>query len=187
MHTPLHHYGSMVRFKNRYLLVELTAIDSITHELLPFSSARDGGTLQGSLIANHLRQSLQQNFGQVAMGQVGPTLSIKYANGQTGLMVVRAPREQVALVWAAITLMSGLPADGAGRQPSTSGPGGHPMRYSWRVMHVAGTIKSAQKSAIRHTIKYLDGQIKANGAGEVRRRLVDMKNKVKDAIMALDA
>lgn len=118
----------MVRFKNRYLLC---AVDA------------EGGpqalrALSGLNILHAVRASLQDNFGDVGTGTLGASLAVKYWSSVLGLALVRASRDHFRLVWASlsmITRIEGLP---------------EPLTLRFRVIHVGGTIRSCQKSAVEY-------------------------------------
>ncbi|KAA1467207.1 hypothetical protein DENSPDRAFT_832205 [Dentipellis sp. KUC8613] len=117
----------MVRFKNRWLLVEF----------LPPSSAgtnRPPAELTGKQIYAALRQSVIAHFGDVGWGAVGASLNVKYFSPTTGLCIIRVARDPYRTAWGALTLLTSI--DGWTCVPN--------------VIHVSGTIKHAQLAAIEH-------------------------------------
>lgn len=126
----------MVRFKNRYLLVEILAIDG--HGVL--SAPREG---TAAAAATLIRASLASNFGQVGTALTAQALSVKYYNPMTGMGIVRVAREHQCMVWAAMTFTCAAPG------LSIS------IKAIWNVVHVAGTIRSAQKAAMKRTMAFL--------------------------------
>lgn len=148
----------MVRFKNRYLLVEIVPVDPSRG--LGEYEAREGAGLSAASVASHLRQSIADNFGQVGAAVTAQSLSVKYCNATTGTVVVRAAREQLPLVWASLTLLTGAPP-GEGRAAAAP-----TARWLWRVTHVAGTIRSAQRAAMRHAVTLLQQRMASAGGAE---------------------
>ncbi|KAF9048795.1 hypothetical protein BJ165DRAFT_1414495 [Panaeolus papilionaceus] len=132
----------MVRFKNRWILVEFIPItknpasgnnDLGTAELGKPSN-RGSTTLDGKKIWNALRQSVVSNFGDTGWGRVGLSLTVKYFAPMTNLCIIRVARDQHNVAWGALTLLSSI--DG--------------ISYIPNVIHVSGTIKHAQLAAIAH-------------------------------------
>ncbi|KAM0752343.1 ribonucleases P/MRP protein subunit POP5 [Meredithblackwellia eburnea MCA 4105] len=167
----------MVRFKNRYLLVSLIFPSS-----LPNSLARDNdddqepsappSVSEGGLI-HLLRESLSVNFGDVGAGEVGGQFSIKYLSPATHLVIIRVSREHLRTLWASLTLLRRV--------------AGHEVVA--RVLHVSGTIRKIQHSAIAHdraAVLAKARSSKKRGAKEVGS--VDETLKAnEEAIMALEA
>lgn len=79
----------MVRFKNRYLLVEL----SLERNKRPSSSAH---------LANIIRESIEYYFGDFGMANTAQSLSIKYYNHVTGIAIVRTGRDHLKMTKHAI-------------------------------------------------------------------------------------
>lgn len=163
----------MVRFKNRYLLVELvpmldTASNKPTNP--PHKKARladlvadpppetketedktdvilnPSTVLQGISsvnVAAYIRQSIETNFGLYATALQVQSFSVKYCNARTGTILVRSSRDRFQEVWASITFLTGLPPD----MPNAD----KHVKCTWRVIHTSGTIRSAQKFAIKRS------------------------------------
>ncbi|KAF5342548.1 hypothetical protein D9611_001224 [Ephemerocybe angulata] len=130
----------MVRFKNRWLLVELIPLPQ-THTTSPVTSSisrprtpANNNNLDGKTIWAALRQSVLTHFGDVGWGAVAPSLTIKYFSPTTSVAIIRVSREHHKIAWAALTLLSSI--DG--------------VRYIPHVVHLSGTIKHAQLAAIEH-------------------------------------
>ncbi|KAJ6464002.1 hypothetical protein C8R45DRAFT_506050 [Mycena sanguinolenta] len=113
----------MVRFKNRWLLVEL----------IPASNASQT-PLDGQKIWSALRQSILANFGDVGWGSVGLSLTVKYYSPTTNICIIRVARDHHKIAWGALTLLTTI--EGA--------------RYIPNVIHLSGTIKHAQLAAVAH-------------------------------------
>lgn len=122
----------MVRFKNRWLLVEF--VDTSTADVSAGKEPLSTRSLDGRLIYNALRDSVVTNFGDTGWGAVGMSLTVKYFSPTTNLCIIRVARDQHRIAWGAVTLLTSV----------------HDVRIIPRVIHVSGTIKHAQLSAIAH-------------------------------------
>ncbi|KAF9483181.1 hypothetical protein BDN70DRAFT_911334 [Pholiota conissans] len=121
----------MVRFKNRWILVEFIPVSQGTAQLGKVGS---GNKLDGKVIWAALKQSVLSNFGDTGWGAVGLSLTVKYFSPTTNICIIRVARDQHNIAWAALTLLTAI-------------EGG---RYIPNVIHVSGTIKHAQLAAIAH-------------------------------------
>ncbi|GLB44779.1 putative component of ribonuclease P, a protein complex that generates mature tRNA molecules by cleaving their 5'-ends [Lyophyllum shimeji] len=119
----------MVRFKNRWLLVELIPVGT-----QPQSTAAPTHHLEGKHIWAAVRQSVLANFGDVGWGAVGLSLNVKYYSPTTNICIIRVARDHHRIAWGAVTLLSAIEG----------------VRYIPNVVHVSGTIKHAQLAAIAH-------------------------------------
>jgi len=125
----------MVRFKNRWLLVEF--IPAASSPL----SAPDN-TLSSKDIFNALKQSVLLNFGDVGWGEVGASLAVKYFSPMTNLCIVRVARgTATSTAWAALVLL-----DRVGGGSGAGGAEGH--KIIPHVIRVSGTLKHTQMAAI---------------------------------------
>ncbi|KAG2114821.1 hypothetical protein DEU56DRAFT_187026 [Suillus clintonianus] len=122
----------MVRFKNRWLLVEF--VETSTADTSADKEPLSTRSLDGRLIYNALRDSVVTNFGDTGWGTVGMSLTVKYFSPTTNLCIIRVARDHHRIAWGAVTLLTGI----------------HDIRIIPRVIHVSGTIKHAQLSAIAH-------------------------------------
>ncbi|TFK96719.1 hypothetical protein BDV98DRAFT_651646 [Pterulicium gracile] len=114
----------MVRFKNRWILVEL----------LPTTEGKQTPPINGKQIWNALKQSLITNFGDTGWGAVGLSLTVKYYSPTTNMAIIRVGREHHRTAWAALTLLSSIEG----------------FTFVPNVIHVSGTIKHAQMAAVEH-------------------------------------
>ncbi|KAF8556494.1 hypothetical protein OG21DRAFT_1475971 [Imleria badia] len=110
----------MVRFKNRWLLVEFISISNDTSAPPSFDAKH---------VYAALRQSILSNFGDTGWGA-----TVKYFSPTTHLCIIRVARDQHTLAWGAVTLLTSI--NGA--------------RVIPHVVHVSGTIKHVQLAAIKH-------------------------------------
>lgn len=135
----------MVRFKNRYLLIEALPVDD--HHRLTDYAPSTCPSLTSNNLATHLRTTLTTNFGLLPAALTSHSLSVKYCNAATGTAIVRAPRDLLGWVAASVCLM-GAPEGGRGK-------------WIWRVVRVAGTIRGAQKAAMHHATARLETAFRA--------------------------
>ncbi|KAL5526719.1 POP5 [Sanghuangporus sanghuang] len=119
----------MVRFKNRWLLVEFIPF---TSEGVATYAPSDG--LTGKYIWNALRDSVLVNFGDTGWGAVGSSLTVKYFSPTTNLCIIRVARDHHRIAWGAVTCIRKM----------------QDRVYLPNVIHVSGTIKHAQLAAIQH-------------------------------------
>ncbi|KAJ8588140.1 hypothetical protein M405DRAFT_820214 [Rhizopogon salebrosus TDB-379] len=119
----------MVRFKNRWLLVEFIDISPVD------TSSKAGiRPLDGKQVYNALRDSVTTNFGDAGWGAVGMSLTVKYFSPTTNLCIIRVARDHHRIAWGAVTLLTSI----------------DDVRVIPHVVHVSGTAKHAQLSAIAH-------------------------------------
>ncbi|KAI0701210.1 hypothetical protein BC835DRAFT_269174 [Cytidiella melzeri] len=123
----------MVRFKNRWLLVEFLPCPTASSSVLDTSS-RDGPEITSKHIWSALKQSVIANFGDTGWGAMSSSLTIKYYSPTTNVCIIRVARDQHCIAWAGVTLMTSV----EGR------------RFIPNVVHLSGTIKQAQMAAITH-------------------------------------
>jgi ribonuclease P/MRP protein subunit POP5 len=141
-----------MRFKNRYLLIQL---------VFPSSSSLSLPALTSYQLYSILRTSLITNFGEFGYGQVTASFQVKHCNARTGLAIIRAPRDDWEVVRSAIVL-------------GVREVGGE--ECVMRVLAVSGTIRGVQKAAVRWTREVLMGVWKRRveerraGSEEVRER-----------------
>ncbi|KAI0328267.1 hypothetical protein GY45DRAFT_1347271 [Cubamyces sp. BRFM 1775] len=121
----------MVRFKNRWLLVEFLPILAPAPGRAVAPSQEE---LTSKQVWSALKQSVITHFGDTGWGAVGSSLTIKYFSPRTNLCIIRVARDPHKIAWASVTLLNAI--DG--------------RRYIPNVVHVSGTIKQAQLAAIRH-------------------------------------
>ncbi|KDR78607.1 hypothetical protein GALMADRAFT_63809, partial [Galerina marginata CBS 339.88] len=81
-----------------------------------------------------LKQSVLANFGDSGWCAFGLSLTVKYFSPTTNICIIRVGRDQHNIAWGALTLLTSI--DG--------------VRYIPNVVHVSGTVKHTQLSAIAH-------------------------------------
>ncbi|KAL0577103.1 RNA-binding protein pop5 [Marasmius crinis-equi] len=134
----------MVRFKNRWLLIEFLPVNNQTTGKdglevdLSTPSTQKQAHIEGKHIWGAIRQSVLSHFGDVGWGSVGLSLTVKYFSPTTHICIVRVARDHHKIAWGAVTMLKSI--EGVGILPN--------------VIHVSGpdlgTIKHAQLAAIEH-------------------------------------
>ncbi|KAJ3285397.1 hypothetical protein HK104_009517 [Borealophlyctis nickersoniae] len=147
----------MVRFKNRYLLFEITWEDGVTDDSVDVRA-----------LSNTIRKSIEYNFGDYGAAIMGSGFSMKYYNPYTNVGIFRASRDHFRIAWTACTFITAI----RGRSCIIN------------VVHTAGTLKSVQTAAIERGKEILldlhhKGLIKESRASE-------LADKAKKDIMELD-
>ncbi|KAI9454797.1 Rpp14/Pop5 family-domain-containing protein [Russula earlei] len=126
----------MVRFKNRWLLVEFIPIVSSASDRA-IATTQSQEEISGKDVFNALKQSVLLHFGDIGWGEVGASLAVKYFSPATNLCILRVARgPATSTAWAALVLLDRVRAgDGEGRKVVP------------HVIHVSGTLKHAQIAA----------------------------------------
>lgn len=107
----------MVRFKNRYLIVEVGFEEEEQYpNIAPYS------------LTKAIRESLQQLAGTSGVSLTS-TLTTKYYSDHTCKAIIRVPKDNYKLVWSAIFFIDEL----------------QKKRCRMNVVHTSGTIKQSQK------------------------------------------
>ncbi|KIJ27355.1 hypothetical protein M422DRAFT_236159 [Sphaerobolus stellatus SS14] len=119
----------MVRFKNRWLLVEFIPCQDQTS-----GSGKAAEELNSKHVWLALKQSIVDNFGDVGWGSVSTSLNVKYFSPTTNLCIIRVARDHHRVAWGAMTLLTSI----NGRE------------HIPHIIHLAGTIKQAQLAAIKY-------------------------------------
>lgn len=125
-----------MRFKNRYLLIQLIPTVSANAALPALSS---------SSVYRDLRHSLLLNYGEFGYGQCSGSLQVKYCNSRTGLLLVRCSRDDWQLVRQSIAMLRELSGEQSKERVSVVSS----------VVHVSGTIRRSQRVAVAWTRRVL--------------------------------
>ncbi|EJU04286.1 hypothetical protein DACRYDRAFT_93646 [Dacryopinax primogenitus] len=139
----------MVRFKNRWLLVEFIPCGP---------SQTSQRTTTSKQIWSAVRDIVVHNFGEVGWGAVGAGLNVKYYSPVTNLCIMRVARDHYRMAWAALTLLTSL--NGELCIP--------------RVVHCSGTIKQVQIAAIKYD-RELIARMKEKGSAQIPPEFSDEK------------
>lgn len=129
----------MVRLKTRYVLFEILYPE--TRDLRSPKKHADGRKIYRTV-----RQAVQENFGDLGMGQVQASMNLKYYNPETLTGILRVSREHARLAQAALTYVSAVD--------------GQPVIV--RVLRVSGTIRRSEQAAIRRDSSLMHHQITLN-------------------------
>eukprot|EP00045_Choanoeca_perplexa_P014773 m.175914 g.175914 ORF g.175914 m.175914 type:complete len:146 (+) comp16791_c0_seq18:1718-2155(+) len=138
----------MVRFKNRYYLVELQFSAAAARN---FSSKR---------LVEALKLTIKKHHGDFGLGSVMASLSVKYFNTTTLCAVIRCSKDYEAILTTALPLLRAIGKEACRLQ----------------VLRVAGTIKTCQRALKEHSEKRLvcllaDAQTEAE-----RSKLISLVN-----------
>ncbi|KAK9819175.1 hypothetical protein WJX81_006362 [Elliptochloris bilobata] len=113
-----------MRFKNRYLLLELVWKDA----------RADDALLEPTLLAC-FRQSIWTCFGDHGLGLALASLQVKFHSALTGLCIVRCSRDQHRQVWGALSTITEI----------------RHRTVLLRLLHLGGTLASCQRTALAHS------------------------------------
>lgn len=157
----------MVRFKNRYFLLELVPFkfdnenensdgkkeifryhnDTTKNNNKDFSKNETLPSFTSASVSSYIRSAVTLNYGQYANSSLLQSLSVKYSNSSTNMVILRVPRDFHSQIWTALTFMTEWPAE----NPASAAN----IKCTWRAVHCAGTIRSCQKAAISFARKCL--------------------------------
>ena len=119
----------MVKFKSRYILIELK-----------FENERKIQTLDPGRLMVMLKNKVQNLFGDIGLGKINKNLQVKYVNNVTNLVIIRVGRDNLKLMWTALSLMNELEGETVRMQ----------------VIGVSGTIKKIELKAKEMLEKWLN-------------------------------
>ncbi|KAH6614171.1 Rpp14/Pop5 family-domain-containing protein [Boeremia exigua] len=132
----------MVRVKFRYLVVNFlypepssksrTALPDLVQIHSPTPDAFNTGAL-----VRLLRDAVEELYGDYGSGMVSSSLKVNYYSPSTSTAIIRCPRDNYEMVWAALTYVTKL--------PRIDTP------VVCRVLRVSGTIRKAEEEVIRRS------------------------------------
>ena len=93
------------------------------------------------------------------------------------MLIVRAARDYLHVVWGALFFLSTTTATG----------GADANRWRWRVVHVSGTIKSCQRVAMKYAYRQIKAMIDGVHNEKDKQKLLDIMAAAKKAILATEA
>lgn len=90
-----------MRLKNRFLLVEV-----IFEQDLVGKRRDEGRAINATDVYQSLLASVSAQYGDQGVGLCQNSLSVRSYSDATGIAVVRAPREQLRMVWSSLTFVT---------------------------------------------------------------------------------
>ncbi|KAJ1093382.1 hypothetical protein NDU88_006483 [Pleurodeles waltl] len=122
----------MVKFKSRYLLCEVVLADPLERK-----------NITQELVLYNLKDAVIRLHGDFGWAACTISLSVKYLNAYTGVVLIRCRKEFFQLLWSALPFITCLV--GRNRQ--------YPCFFN--TLHVGGTIRTSQKFLIQYNQQQL--------------------------------
>ena len=122
----------MVKFKSRYLLIEILYEDK---KLQKFDESK---------FAKIIKNEVEKNFGEVSLGKINKNLQIKYVNNYTNMLIIRVGKEYIKLMRATLVLINKIDFE----------------KVRLRILGVSGSIKGAEKRATQFLNDFRDNSEK---------------------------
>ena len=122
----------MVKFKSRYLLIELLYEDK---KLQKYDASK---------FAKIIKNEIEKNFGEISLGKINKNLQIKYVNNYTNMLIIRVGKEYIKLMRTAIVLINKIEYE----------------NVRLRILGISGTIKGAEKRATKFLSDFIDNSNK---------------------------
>ena len=122
----------MVKFKSRYLLIELLYEDKKLQKH------------DASKFAKIIKNEIEKNFGEISLGKINKNLQIKYVNNYTNMLIIRVGKEYIKLMRTAIVLINKIEYE----------------NVRLRILGISGTIKGAEKRATKFLSDFIDNSNK---------------------------
>lgn len=149
----------MVRYKKRYLLVEISFEDNKIDE-----------TMSSPCIYEHVRNAVQEAHGDYGRACLARSLRVKYVNPVTGVAFIGCGRDNYRMLWSSITFIKKI----------------QNKRCMCRVLHVGGTLRSCQKFVIRHNKEQLLQLLEQCKTPGEQRKVAKAIDKAEKYEMSLD-
>ena len=132
----------MVRFKNRYYLIELCYPPDIQQSakgVFAFPNPKD--------LIHRLRSIISYYYGQFGLGIVLSNISAKYYNTETNLFIIKAARSADKFMRECIVHIndSNIPFQA---DTIVSEGVANILRITPKILHVSGSLKLASKAAV---------------------------------------
>ena len=118
----------MVKFKSRYILIEVLYEDKNLHKF------------NESKFAKIILNEVEKNFGEISLGKIKKNLQIKYANNYTNMLIIRVGKDYIKLMRAALALITKVDLE----------------NVRLRILGISGTIKGAEKRAAKFLADFND-------------------------------
>ena len=122
----------MVKFKSRYLLIEVLYEDKMLQKH------------DASKFAKIIKNEVEKNFGEINLGKINKNLQIKYVNNYTNMLIIRVGKEYIKLMRAAIVLINKIEFE----------------KVRLRILGISGTIKGAEKRSTKYLEDFIDNSNK---------------------------
>ena len=122
----------MVKFKSRYLLIEVIYEDN---KIKKYDTSK---------FAKIINNEIEKNFGEISLGKINKNLQIKYVNNYTNMLIIRVGKEYIKLMRAAIVLINKIEFE----------------KVRLRILGISGTIKGAEKRATKYLEDFIDNSNK---------------------------
>ena len=122
----------MVKFKSRYILVEVLYEDK---KIQKFDTSK---------FAKIIKNEVEKNFGEISLGKINKNLQIKYANNYTNMLIIRVGKEYIKLMRSTLALINKIDYE----------------NVRLRIIGVSGSIKGAEKRATKFLIDFSDNSDK---------------------------
>ncbi|XP_053556503.1 ribonuclease P/MRP protein subunit POP5 [Bombina bombina] len=121
-----------MRFKSRYFLCEVVLEDP-----------RWRHNLSNAMIIHNVREAVARMHGDFGAAACSATLTVKYLNAYTGIILFRCRKDFHKLLWTSLPFITSL--DNWGQK----------CPCFINTLHVAGTIRTCQKFLIQYNKKQL--------------------------------
>ena len=137
----------MVKFKSRYLLIEVLYEDKMLQKH------------DASKFAKIIKNEVEKNFGEINLGKINKNLQIKYVNNYTNMLIIRVGKEYIKLMRAALILINKIDYE----------------KVRLRIIGISGTIKGAKKRATKFLEDFIDNSKKL--LNKENKELINIDNK----------
>ncbi|XP_039247942.2 ribonuclease P/MRP protein subunit POP5-like [Styela clava] len=141
----------MVRLKHRYFLIRLV-----------FDDQKFGHNIEPYQIYGRIKNAVETIHGDHGLACVDVSLSVKYINVYTNIVLIKTRRQFHRLVWSSLPFITYV-TENLGKRPKK-------IPCFLHTLHVGGSIRSCQKFLIKYHRKKLDSILdQCSTPGEKRR------------------
>lgn len=138
----------MVRIKNRYITFQiLYPEDSVSEYSNDASLAIHKSTpafITPKMFSNLIKQEVKLNFGDLGLGRIANSLSVKYFSSKTSTGMIRIGRDELQLICFALMCITKL----------------NDVGVIISIVRVSGTIRKAQDFLTQHNQNSIDEILK---------------------------
>jgi RNase P/RNase MRP subunit POP5 len=120
----------MVKFKSRYLLVEIQYENETNNQVKQFDATQ---------LYNHLVKQIKLLFGDAGLGKIKRNFQVKYSNNFTNMVIMRIGKEYLEILWTSLALITSIE--------------GSNLRF--KIINVSGTIKKVEIKATEYLQNWL--------------------------------